>query len=114
VLFEQVPHWCGMMSRVGRFGKALAAPPVAGDISVALPRMVRNSRRLMGSSSDRELTLSHCQSAVLCITADFGSECPLWVISRHFVTFARCPLYLRKRTSTKRVTNVRYVAAAFE
>ena len=26
MLFEQVPHWCGMMSRVGRFGKASAAP----------------------------------------------------------------------------------------
>ena len=22
MLFEQVPHWCGMMSRIGRFGKA--------------------------------------------------------------------------------------------
>src|SRR5262249_42403457 len=43
VLFEQVPHWCGMMSRVGRFGKASAAPPVAGDVSAALPKMVRNS-----------------------------------------------------------------------
>ena len=55
MLFEQVPHWCGMMSRVGRFGKASAAPPVAGDVSAALPRMVRNSRRLMGSSSDRHI-----------------------------------------------------------
>ena len=60
MLFEQVPHWCGMMSRVGRLGKAPAAPPVAGDISAALPRMARNSSRLMGSSSDRELTLPHC------------------------------------------------------
>ena len=31
MLFEQVPHWCGMMSRIGRFGKASAAPPVAGE-----------------------------------------------------------------------------------
>src|SRR6516165_6287197 len=43
MLFEQVPHWCGMMSRVGRLGKAPAAPPVAGDISAALPRMARNA-----------------------------------------------------------------------
>src|SRR5262249_20041545 len=47
-----------MMSRVGRFGKASAAPPVAGDVSAALPKMVRNSRHLLGSSSDRELTLT--------------------------------------------------------
>src|SRR6516225_416214 len=36
--------------------------------------------------------------AALCITANSGCQCPLWVKSRHWSTFNRCLLYPRKRT----------------
>ena len=45
-LSEQVPHWCAMMSRIGRFGKASAAPPVAEDIS---RRTAKNGEELSRS-----------------------------------------------------------------
>src|SRR6516162_9256900 len=59
-MFEQVPHWWWDDEPGRPVWKGIGGALVAGDISAALPRMVRNSRRLMGSSSDRELTLPHC------------------------------------------------------
>jgi len=41
--------------------------------------------------------------AALCITANSGCQCPLWVISRHFGVFGQCPLYPQKRTLLERV-----------
>jgi hypothetical protein len=38
----------------------------------------------------------------LCITANSGGQCPLWVKSRHRSGFERCLLYPRKRTSNER------------
>ena len=37
--------------------------------------------------------------AALCITANSGCQCPLWVKSRHQGTLNQCPLYPQKRTS---------------
>src|SRR5262249_15686623 len=36
--------------------------------------------------------------APLCITANSGCQCPLWVKSGHRSTSTQCPLYPRKRT----------------
>ena len=41
--------------------------------------------------------------AVLCVTANFDRECPLWVISGHSPTFGRCLLYPQKQTLIERV-----------
>src|SRR6516162_4224699 len=37
--------------------------------------------------------------AALCITANSGCQCTLWVKSRHRGTSDQCPLYPQKRTS---------------
>src|SRR5262249_23699116 len=36
---------------------------------------------------------------VFCVTANFGGECPLWVISRHCRRTSDCPLYPQEHTS---------------
>src|SRR5262249_6036391 len=41
--------------------------------------------------------------AVLCSTATSGTECPLWVKSRHWGTSDQCPRYPQKRTSVSAI-----------
>jgi hypothetical protein len=50
--------------------------------------------------------------AALCITANSGCQCLLWVKSGHWSTSASCPLYPRKRTLHCTAENVRFVPKA--
>ena len=67
---------------------------------------VMRSRRLIASPKAQDkascrLKIAHWKrpGAVLCVTANFDRECPLWVKSGHSSASALCPLYPQKRTS---------------
>src|SRR6516165_5008354 len=93
----------GISTPIRRICPDCCARAASGHAAAEPPTRAMKSRRLMERPlRTDDCSLSHCPAleAMLC-GSDVGAKCPLWVTSRHSRRFARCPVFLRTRTSAE-------------
>src|SRR5262249_23359030 len=83
-----------------RFGVTALWRCDLADLPPALERRLIAFPKAQDKAS-RRFKLAHWKrpGAVLCVTANFDRECPLWAKSGHCAVSGRCPLYPQQRTS---------------